>query len=205
MRKFCVFAALQAAFFAAIAIVAQCIPAIVRGADAPAFQVSPGFVVARPSQTPLPPQAPTIKAAPTRAPAKTCDCAFTGVCTCGEDCTCGIVVSNVAETKAYATAYERAISGDKPLVVWVGIGDRSEEYRLPAFTHCRVARFPDAEPGTAVIAKVEDGKLIRVDDLPNPTAGAIENALACHRARREPRGRIFTGFMRGGCSGGSCR
>jgi hypothetical protein len=159
----------------------------------------------RPPQVPRPPQAPEAKSTPKGTPVKTCTCLVDGECTCGDACNCGAVASTLAETKAYARAYEQATETGKPLVVWVGIDDRSEQQRLPQYVHCRVSRFEDAEPGTAVIAKVEDGRLIRVDDLPNPTAGAIENAMACHRARRENRGRLFGGFLRGGCSGGSCR
>jgi hypothetical protein len=161
----------------------------------------------RPPQTPLPPQAPAVQTSPAGAKAaKACSCCEGGDCECGSACVCGLVAA-LAPTDGYAVAYERAVATGRPLVVWVGMPINyhylSVERRLPSCIHCYVDKFPDAEPRSAVVASVEaDGTMIRVDDLPNPTAAAIENALACHRQRRDSARQQFFGRLRGGCAGG---
>jgi hypothetical protein len=77
----------------------------------------------------------------------------------------------------YAALRARAISENRPLIVWVGVVRPDIEAVRTDALHLRCANFPGAVPPCVVVGRPDRGELWRIADLPAARAESLKPTL----------------------------
>jgi hypothetical protein len=77
----------------------------------------------------------------------------------------------------YAAIRARAISENRPLIVWVGVIRPDIEAVRSDAMHLRCANFPGAVPPCVVVGRPDKGELWRIVDLPAARAESLKPTL----------------------------
>jgi hypothetical protein len=85
-------------------------------------------------------------------------------CGCGPDKKCFCEVFSNPQADDYKDGYNQALASQKGLITVVGGKREDLDRAFPDFVVCRVASFPGVDGPGIVVAKFEDGKLIRLLD-----------------------------------------